>query len=55
MRVIRILFTIAAAILCAALMASCQTTPSVPDPFDVMLGEAAAAMFRDSQMPNALK
>jgi predicted small secreted protein len=43
-------------LLAVLLLSSCQTTtPRAPDPFDVMLGEAAAAMFRDTQMPNALK
>lgn len=29
-------------------LASCETGPKVPDPFDVMMMEAAKEMFKDS-------
>lgn len=43
-------------VVAAMLLSSCQTAPRAPDPFDTMLGEAAASMFRDvPMMPNSLK
>jgi hypothetical protein len=58
MRTVQILVTLIAAFVCVLACASCSTIPKAPDPFDTMLGEAAASMFRDTQMfitPNTRK